>query len=203
MVRRRSQAEAEAAQRRGISAAGPGARAAGGRQRDRRQLAGGEVLVAGRQIARRQLIEAAGDVGQHAVQHLDPRQLIAARRAFVAGHRAEQLVGEFAQPLLAGDRPALLGGDDLLAQHVGPGREGGETGLQRIAVGQGRGSPIGAGAHRVDPRRQVGHAAEEVADPLRGGELLLAIGQGVGGAAVEGDGEGCVITLVPLVRRTV
>jgi hypothetical protein len=78
-----------------------------------------QVAVARRQVAGGERVETAGDVGQLAIEDADAGQLVGGRRAFIGIDRAIELVGEFAQAFLAGDRAAFLGGDDLLAQSVG------------------------------------------------------------------------------------
>src|SRR5205085_11162777 len=67
---------------------------------------------------RREAVEFLVHVVQLPLQHLRPLDQVARGLPFVGKQRPVQMVGVLADPLFAGDRPALLGGDDLLLHRL-------------------------------------------------------------------------------------
>src|ERR1700733_7535983 len=138
-----------------------------------RQILGGE-----RGELRADRAELCGESG-------DIVQLVARRRPVPGGNRTVELVGVLAQALLPGNRAALGGGDDLLANRVELGVEVAELARQRILLGAALARGVDLLAQLDDLREQRRLVVEQRVDLHRGLELRAAVGQTPRDAPVE------------------
>src|SRR5262249_10210062 len=106
--------------------------------RDRLELAPLQLAVDGRDLRPRQPGERGVDLAPLLAQGADALQLVLRRPAFPADDRRVDVVEVLADAQLAGDRPTLLGGHDLLAQLVERAGQRGQPRHQRFAGLQGR-----------------------------------------------------------------
>src|SRR5207245_4670694 len=90
------------------------------RGRDRLQLAALQLLVERAHVRPGERLELLRHVVQLAPQGLDALELVLGRLSLPPGQRAVQDLGVLADPLLAGDGSAFLGGHDLLLHLVQP-----------------------------------------------------------------------------------
>src|SRR6202034_4551586 len=137
----------------------------------------------------RQLREGTGNLIELAAQRDDVIELVARRRAIPGGDGAVELIGVLAQPLLAGDRAAFGGRDDLLAQRIELAVELAELVYQRIARRPGLAGLRALLAQAGDARKQRRLVVEQVIDLHSGVVLCLPVGGRPADTPVEPDGQ--------------
>src|ERR1035438_4910603 len=139
---------------------------------------------------RRELVD---DVLQLAGQSAGARELRFGGAPFIIAHVAVEPRHELAQALFARNGAALLGGDNLGANHIGRIGELREFAAERVSRGEFRGEFRGALAraiaHPQDGIHRPAHVIQQRANLVDQIELRFTVRHGELGARVQGHGE--------------
>src|SRR5450759_5023017 len=120
-------------------------------------------------------------------ERVDPLDLVAGGPPLPAHQGAVEQFGVLTDPLLSGDRAALLRGDDFLLQVVELRGERSERPPEAVLLGKGLRPRKSRFAREFDPVHERAHVAEEGVDAHDRVELFLALRQAIGRTPVEAD----------------